>query len=210
MKTINFYRVSEPYGFFSNFSSHPIFINGEIWATVEHYFQANKFENNEIINRIKMLDSPMKAAIEGRNKNNIIRKDWDFIKDSIMLKGLIAKFTQHPDLKKELLETKDFIIVENTKNDNYWGNGGDNSGRNRLGNLIMDVRKELNRISPDPNTVFPPWIAFPNVSQHDLFWRMGLGEEYLGKWASYYLNCGNKKKYQEYYPENGDWTDIYM
>jgi ribA/ribD-fused uncharacterized protein len=40
---ILFYRVNEPYGFFSNFSKHPITLNGKEWPTTEHYFQAQKF-----------------------------------------------------------------------------------------------------------------------------------------------------------------------
>jgi ribA/ribD-fused uncharacterized protein len=41
---INFYRVSEAYGEFSNFSPHPITLAGKRWPTTEHYFQAQKFE----------------------------------------------------------------------------------------------------------------------------------------------------------------------
>jgi len=33
--------------------------------------------------------------------------------------------------------------VEHTDNDSYWADGGDGSGRNMLGVLLMSVRKEL-------------------------------------------------------------------
>jgi len=44
MKQINFYETKKPWGFCSNFyKGKPIKIDGDIWDTVEHYFQAMKF-----------------------------------------------------------------------------------------------------------------------------------------------------------------------
>ncbi len=56
---------------------------------------------------------------------------------------LKAKFTQHKELKKLLLDTEDKILVEHTENDNYWGDGGDGKGKNKLGKLLMKIRREL-------------------------------------------------------------------
>jgi ribA/ribD-fused uncharacterized protein len=42
MTTINFYSARDEYGCFSNFSRHPIFLDGKRWPTSEHYFQAQK------------------------------------------------------------------------------------------------------------------------------------------------------------------------
>ena len=30
-----------------------------------------------------------------------------------------------------------------SENDNYWADGGDGSGKNRLGQLVMDLRAQL-------------------------------------------------------------------
>jgi ribA/ribD-fused uncharacterized protein len=65
------------------------------------------------------------------------------VKDQIMYDAIMAKFTQHKELKKILLETGDASIIEHTKNDSYWGDGGDGSGRNQLGKTIMQVRQVL-------------------------------------------------------------------
>ncbi len=208
MNEIKFYKVNEPYGFFSNFSPHPIFVDGEVWQTVEHFFQASKFEDVEIINKIKVLDSPMTAAIEGRNRSNKIKSNWDDVKEKIMFKALMAKFLQHPNLKNELLNTADSILIEHTINDNYWGNNGDNTGKNRLGILLMEIREAIRNLSKNKGEVLPPWISFPNISQYDMFWRMGLGEEYLLKWYKYYLTT-NSKIYQEKFPEDIEWKGIY-
>ena len=34
-------------------------------------------------------------------------------------------------------------IIEHSENDRYWGDGGDGSGRNKLGQILMEVRKGL-------------------------------------------------------------------
>ena len=143
MSKILFYRVSEPYGEFSNFSPHPIKMNGKQWPTVEHYFQAQKFAGTEHEQEIRKLASPMNAARMGRSRKLPLRRDWESVKNSIMREALIGKFTQHPDLRTLLLETGDAILVEHTTNDSYWGDGGDGSGKNRLGLLLMEVRTQL-------------------------------------------------------------------
>lgn len=60
-----------------------------------------------------------------------------------MYDAVYAKFSQHKELKKILLDTGDSTIVEHTKNDSYWGDGGDGSGRNQLGKTLMKVREDL-------------------------------------------------------------------
>ena len=47
MTEIKFYRVNDAYGYLSNFAPYPFEINGLIWSTSEHYFQAQKFLDKE-------------------------------------------------------------------------------------------------------------------------------------------------------------------
>ncbi len=60
-----------------------------------------------------------------------------------MHEAVLTKFTQHADLREILLGTGDAVIVEHTANDSYWGDGGDGSGKNKLGQILMRVRDEL-------------------------------------------------------------------
>ena len=60
-----------------------------------------------------------------------------------MHKAVLAKFTQHAGLRQILLATGNAAIVEHTRNDHYWADGGDGSGKNRLGEILMRVREEL-------------------------------------------------------------------
>ena len=128
---------------FSNFSRHSVFLKGKRWPTTEHYFQAQKFAGTEHEAAVRACKTPAVAAGMGRDRKLPLRRDWESVKDTVMLDALRAKFTQHADLKATLLGTGDAVLVEHTENDSYWGDGGDGSGKNRLGRLLMQLRGEL-------------------------------------------------------------------
>ncbi|PRQ10242.1 NADAR family protein [Enhygromyxa salina] len=142
LERLEFYRQEDVLGEFSNFSSHPIELDGQLWATTEHYFQAQKFHDPELRERVRLAPSPGQAAKLGRRLAGL-RADWEQVKESVMLDALRAKFGQHPRLARLLLGTGDAELVEHTRNDSYWADGGDGSGRNRLGVLLMQLRAEL-------------------------------------------------------------------
>jgi len=73
-----------------------------------------------------------------------LRDDWEKVKDSIMFKGLMAKFTQDKHSQKVLLSTGDNILSENSgSRDKYWGNDGDMQKIGKLGELLMKVRENI-------------------------------------------------------------------
>jgi N-glycosidase YbiA len=143
MERIDFYRASEEYGEFSNFSPHGVFLDGKRWPTSEHYFQAQKFHDVKHREEVRRARTPMIAAQLGRDRRKKLRPDWESVKDGIMTTAVRAKFTQHKELTELLLSTGDALLVEHTANDSYWGDGGDGHGRNRLGQILMQVRAEL-------------------------------------------------------------------
>lgn len=140
---IQFYSTRGAHGCFSNFYRATIYVGGKSWATTEHYFQAQKFSGTEYEGMVRQAKSPGEAAGLGRRRDFPLRPDWEKVKEKVMLEALRAKFTQHEDLREILLATGDAEIVEHTTNDSYWGDGGDGSGKNRLGHLLMQVREEL-------------------------------------------------------------------
>ncbi|CAH1761453.1 15791_t:CDS:2 [Entrophospora sp. SA101] len=146
-KTILFYRAKGKYGAFSNFYSSPITIDEFTWPTVEHYFQAQKFNKEDQKNlqdEIRLASTPHEAAKLGRNFEGL-RSDWNESRDSVMLKALRFKFTQHEDLKELLLSTGESKLIEDSPSDSYWGIATRNGvkGENKLGLLLMIVRSEL-------------------------------------------------------------------
>ncbi len=143
---VNFYSTSDEFGEFSNFAPYPIALDGERWPTSEHYFQAQKFEDKVYRAKIRNANSPMLAARLGRDRKQKLRRDWESVKVGIMRVAVLAKFTQHDDLRTLLLSTGDAKLVEHTENDDYWGDGGDGSGKNMLGRILMQVREALHLV----------------------------------------------------------------
>jgi len=60
-----------------------------------------------------------------------------------MKEAVYAKFTQNKNLKQILLNTGDKILIEHTYKDSYWADGGDGSGQNWLGKILMIVRDHI-------------------------------------------------------------------
>ncbi len=144
--TIFFYKVCEPYGCFSNFSLHSIQIEGKVWQTSEHYYQAQKFvgtRDQTLCQRIYNAPSPEMAAVIGRNPCHSVRPDWDAVKLSIMYEAVLTKFMTYGDLTEILLSTGVQMIIENSPTDFYWGCGSDGRGQNHLGKILMQIRQEM-------------------------------------------------------------------
>lgn len=140
MSIIHFYRTNSTYGCFSNFSRHGFLLDGIYWPTAEHYFQSEKFLETNLKVEIANLASPLEAAIYGRNKEKPLRPDWEYIKIEIMRCTIYNKFNQNPDINEILISTENYTLVEHTKNDSYWGDGGNGTGENMLGKLLMELR----------------------------------------------------------------------
>ena len=133
------------YAFLSNFYFSPMVIDNVVYTTNEHFFQAMKSLNPKERQAIALAPTPGKAKRLGGKVS--LRKDWEDIKEEVMLIGLRHKFS-NPDLRKKLLATGNEELIEGTTwHDNYWGIcrceacGG--RGKNRLGKLLMQVREEL-------------------------------------------------------------------
>ena len=144
--TIYFYKVSDPYGCFSNFSPHPIDIANHTWATVEHYYQSQKFVGTEyepLIPIIRAVKTPEEAAALGRDRCRVVREDWEEVKTEIMYQAVLIKFLTHLDIQAILLSTHDALIVEDSPTDYYWGCGSQRTGQNQLGKILMQVRQAI-------------------------------------------------------------------
>ncbi|MEP0871054.1 NADAR domain-containing protein [Trichocoleus desertorum AS-A10] len=144
--TIYFYKVGDPYGCFSNFSPHPIFIDDQSWSTVEHYYQSQKFfgtEHEALIMTIRAVKTPEEAAALGRDRCRVFREDWEQVKAEIMYQAVLTKFLTHLDIQSVLLSTNELLIVEDSPTDYYWGCGSERTGQNQLGKILMQVRQEI-------------------------------------------------------------------
>lgn len=160
----NFYGKAESKRF-------TLMIDGREYPTVEHFFQASKFmASTEELPAMRYADLVREATTPNiakvlacqkvgggypwRTKLNpiitqylaegvVIRPDWEIVKNDVMYEGVHQKFLQNKELAEELLATGVKQLVEHTRRDAYWGDGGDGSGRNMLGEILMKVRCAL-------------------------------------------------------------------
>lgn len=130
---------------FDNFSSFKVEWNGYLFSSVEEAYQAASFmgSDEELVEKIKKshsADEAQRIAYANRDKR---REDWDDVKISIMEELLRLKIEQNPYVKKKLLQTGDYMIVEDSPKDDFWGWGPNRNGQNNLGKLWMKLREEL-------------------------------------------------------------------
>ena len=147
-RAVFFYHRQHPYFELTNFfEGYPITVDGNTYATTEHYFQSMKFVPHSPSHAevVRLATSPREALELTRHPAfaRNVRGNWHAHKNMVMLTALRAKFSQHFYLREKLLSTGDRMLVEHTTNDTYWGDGGDGSGLNQLGCLLMQVREEL-------------------------------------------------------------------
>ena len=154
---VHFYHIWQPYYEFTNFSPYPIVVAGKRWPTSEHFFQAQKFVGTPLVEKIRICHTPREAFDISRSElgTKWLRKDWSEAKEDVMKLALRAKFTQHQHLHDLLLSTGDRKLVEHTDKDNFWGDGGDGRGQNKLGYMLMELRKELKHKELQTNFTCP-------------------------------------------------------
>lgn len=132
-------------------------VDGITYKTAEHWMMAKKaelFNDDEILEKILQANSPAEAKKLGREVKNYVDSLWLENRYEIVKLGNFHKFSQNPDLKEFLLNTKERILVEASPVDAIWGIGmaSDHKdiqnpekwrGLNLLGFALMEVRDEL-------------------------------------------------------------------
>ena len=155
---IKFFGNKGPHAYLSNFYPRIFTVQGNQYASNEHWYQSMKSLDPETQFRIRAAATAAQAKRWGGQIR--IREDWNELvgtpalrafyhdakgdllertKDHYMFMGLTQKFTQLRDLRERLLDTGDEELVENAPKDPYWG-CGDGSGLNKLGRMLMVIR----------------------------------------------------------------------
>ena len=196
-------NVDEFIGFYTrefycldNFASFGLIYEGTRFHTVEHAYQAYKFKDtslevfNEIVN---CLSADEARRIAHRNEDKVV-SNWNSIKVELMEKFLRAKLEQNPQVKKKLLETKNYLICEDNPIDSFWGIGEDKKGRNELGKIWMKLREELQNDYPiDANNVKE------NINKVVIYTDGACsGNPGVGGWGAILFHGNNKKEISGY------------
>lgn len=147
-------RSKDPYGWMGNMSPYPVVYDAFKYRTTEALFQCMRFGiMDPICDEIRACRSPMMAKLLAKKhkEKRVITpqspKDVENMKICLQL-----KLAEYPQLSLELLATRSQLIVEDCSKRPYgsglfWGMSVFEYhgfiGKNQLGVLWMDIRKEL-------------------------------------------------------------------
>lgn len=127
--------------FLSNFHPSPVTMDGVIYPTVEHAYQAAKTIDHAEREVIRTSPGPGMAKKLGRHVT--VRPDWETTKIAVMTELVYQKFTNDARLANKLIATDGFTLVEgNWWGDVFWG-VCKGKGSNHLGHILMAVRRSL-------------------------------------------------------------------
>jgi conserved hypothetical protein, ribA/ribD-fused len=146
-------------GCLSQWWPSPFTVDGDRYPTAEHWMMAGKarlFGDEAALAAIMAAPSPGAAKALGRQVRGFDEARWAEARYDIVVRGNLAKFSQHDDLRDFLLRTGRRVLVEASPYDRIWGVGlgrdhpnvGTPSrwrGRNLLGFALMEVRERLTR-----------------------------------------------------------------
>ena len=138
--TLNRADTEQPLSSYAMFSFE---LDGAQWLSVEHYYQAMKFEDEAHRNKIRECSSAAEAAKLGKSRRAKRRKDWKKTSTVVMTRGTYIKCKTHPEIAEQLLSTGELRIDELSGYDYFWGSGRDMRGKNNFGKVLMAVRDKL-------------------------------------------------------------------
>lgn len=101
-------------------------VDGQLFASAEHFMMAHKawlFDDQAAAAEILAAAHPGAAKAAGRAVRNFDEAVWNAHRFDIVVRGSLAKFGQHPDLKEFLLGTRSRVLVEASPVDRVWGIG---------------------------------------------------------------------------------------
>jgi ribA/ribD-fused uncharacterized protein len=139
-------HFSGSYRFLSNFYHAKVELDGDVYPTVEHAFQAAKAPDKR--DRRKIREAPSAARARQLGRRLKLRPNWEEMKMDIMWQLLESKFSS-PRLARWLVGTYPRDLIEgNNWGDTYWGVDEVLGGQNVLGSLLMLVREGIMQGKP--------------------------------------------------------------
>lgn len=160
MNIICFHDHKADYGFLSNWYLSDFGLDGIAYSSMEQFMMFQKaryFNDTDIAAKILQTSNVSLIKKLGREVSNYDESYWNGIRQIVVYRGLLAKFSQNAALKQMLLSTGESLLVECAVKDHIWGNGLSMTdpnrfdttqwqGENLLGYTLMMVREELRSI----------------------------------------------------------------
>ncbi len=129
--------------FLGNFHPCKVVVAGYKFKCSEAAFQAAKFIHKPYIAKKFLKLNGHDAWKKAQEHARDVDPQWRQKNLGAMVIVVTEKFKNNPELKRLLLATGDAYLVEHTARDSFWGDGGNGSGQNMLGRILMNVRAQL-------------------------------------------------------------------
>ena len=157
LDAVFFHLPTEPHGFLSNWYPSPFELDGVRFTSAEQYIMYRKceiFGDAASARAVLATENPKKQQAIGRKAKGYVGSVWEGTRQTVAVRGLLAKFSQNGDLKRLLLDTGDAWLVECAHRDVVWTCGArlneeerfdaaEWRGQNLLGFALMEVRSIL-------------------------------------------------------------------
>lgn len=119
----------------------------ELFPTLEHYYQAERFRGGDASVRARVLCAPSahearKIALTHKDQE---RQDWLHVHEAIMLSGIWMMLREHPRHARQLLRADLETSVAYPFRDMYWGNDRPGASKDRFRVLLGAIRSRLTR-----------------------------------------------------------------
>ena len=157
MSVVCFHNPNEENGYLSNWYPSPFTVEKKNFSSMEQFMMYRKaicFGDEAVAKNILSTDDASQIKALGRQVKNYDEHIWNGIRQIVVYKGLLAKFSQNKNLKDRLKFTGEAILAECAVKDLIWGVGLSMKdpdrldktkwkGQNLLGYTLMMVREYL-------------------------------------------------------------------
>ena len=157
MSVICFHNPNEENAYLSNWYPSPFTVEKKNFSSMEQFMMYQKaicFGDEAVAKNILSTDDASQIKALGRQVKNYDEHIWNGIRQIVVYKGLLAKFSQNKDLKDRLKSTGEAILAECAVKDLIWDVGLSMKdpdrldktkwkGQNLLGYTLMMVRECL-------------------------------------------------------------------
>ncbi|MBR4021868.1 MAG: NADAR family protein [Ruminococcus sp.] len=157
MSIVCFHNPDEENGYLSNWYLSDFTVDDIKFSSMEQYMMYRKatcFHDDKIAAQILETNAVAKIKALGRLVSGYDDHHWNGVRQVVVYEGLVAKFTQNPQLLQLLKNTKDDILAECAVKDRIWGIGLSMTdsdrlirakwkGQNLLGYVLMMVRDKI-------------------------------------------------------------------
>ena len=138
MEIICFHNPDEENGYLSNWYESKFIVDHVKFSSMEQFMMYQKaitFQDQTIAKEILQIKDSAKIKLMGRQVRNYNDHIWNGIRQIVVYEGLIAKFSQNEELKKQLKGTK-------TEQNLMTAFAGESQARNKYSYFASKAKKE--------------------------------------------------------------------